>query len=126
MAYIKYSTKQSNMKITILTPGFKAQSKLTDYIESHVSKLATLDAEIMQARVILKIDKSDTGENKICELTVIIPGHNLFAKKQCATFEEAVTACTHALKHSVERLTDSKDQGKLRGSEAPRAEEARL
>jgi ribosome-associated translation inhibitor RaiA len=56
----------------------------------------------------LKLDKSDTKENKICEIKLVIPGQDLFASKQSNTFEDALMQTIEAVKPQVERWKDSK------------------
>ena len=55
----------------------------------------------MEAQVVLKIDKSDTQSNKLCEILLAIPGNDLFASKQCPSFEEAILKTIEALKQQL-------------------------
>jgi len=91
------------MKISIQNPDFNATAALTEFVELNVGKLSLLSDKILECRVSLKIDKSDTRENKICELKLVIPGQDLFASRQSNTFEEAVTQSIEAIRHQVER-----------------------
>ena len=54
--------KFQKMKITIQTPGFKARRELLDLINEKVGKLSHLSDRILEARVLIKADKSDTLE----------------------------------------------------------------
>jgi putative sigma-54 modulation protein len=47
------------------------------------------------------LDKSDSRDNKISEIKLLIPGNDLFATKQSTSFEEATTKTIDALKHQV-------------------------
>ena len=67
------------MKIDIQTPGIKARQELLDLITEKVSKLEHLSDRILEARVLLKTEKSDIRDNKICEIRLVIPGNDLFA-----------------------------------------------
>ncbi|HEU5290166.1 MAG TPA: HPF/RaiA family ribosome-associated protein [Cyclobacteriaceae bacterium] len=107
------------MKITIQSPDFKAKKKLLDYVKSNVMKLSVYGDRMLETQVVLKIDKSDTKENKICELKLVIRGNDLFARKQSGTFEDAVMRCVEAIKHQVGRWKDTVNNGKLRGSVTP-------
>lgn len=113
--YSKYLT----MKITIQTPDFKARRELTDYVTENVLKLSVLADRSLEVRVVLKLDKSDSKDNKVCELKVVIPGNDLFAEKQSDKFEDAVLKCIEAVKPQISRWKDSANSGKLRGSVAP-------
>lgn len=107
------------MKITIQTPDFKAQKKLTEYVTENVMKLSVYGDRIQEARVLLKTDKSSTKENKVCELRLVISGNDLFARKQNSTFEEAITKCIEAIRHQIDRWKAAVNNGKLRGSVTP-------
>jgi putative sigma-54 modulation protein len=49
------------------------------------------------------LDKSDVNENKIAEVKLSIPGKELFAKKQCKTFEEATDVAVEALRKQIDK-----------------------
>jgi putative sigma-54 modulation protein len=105
------------MKVTIQTPGFKAHKTLTDFIETNLLKLETHGGRIEACQVLLKLDKSDERENKVCEVKLVIPGNDLFASKQSSTFEDAVLKSIEAIKHQISRWKDSVNHGKLRGAD---------
>ena len=50
---------------------------------------------------ILLLDKSDTRENKVCEIRLAIPGNDLFARKTAKTFDEAVGLTITTLERQV-------------------------
>ncbi len=96
------------MKIIIQAPDFKASEALTTFVHDNVGKLANLSNRILESRVFLKLDKSDTRENKICEIKLVIPGQDLFASKQSSSFEDAVVQAIEAVKPQIARWKDSK------------------
>lgn len=96
------------MKIIIQSPSFHASDKLIDFAEDKVSKLAQFSDRIIDAQIVLKVDRSDTKNNKLCEIRLSIPGNDLFASKQCASFEEALLTTIEALK---QQLTSWKEIG---------------
>lgn len=89
------------MKINIQSPSVHASEKLIDFTEDKIGKLVGYSDRIMHANVVLKTDRSSTRDNKVCEITLAIPGNDLFASKQCHTFEEAIMEAVDALKHQV-------------------------
>jgi putative sigma-54 modulation protein len=89
------------MKINIQSPSFQASDKLTDFTLDKVNKLAQFTDRIIEVQVILRINKSETRDNKFCEILLAIPGNDLFASKQAATFEDAVMKTVEALKHQL-------------------------
>jgi len=91
------------MKVTISSLHFKADTKLEDFIREKVSKVSSLFDGVIGSEVILKIDQSESNVNKIAEIRIMIPGKDLFAKKQSKTFEEAVDNAISALKKQITR-----------------------
>jgi putative sigma-54 modulation protein len=94
------------MKVKIQSIHFDADKKLLDFINEKMEKLQHFYDHIIQSEVFLKIDKSDDTSNKIAEIRIHIPGHELFAKKQCKTFEEAVDTAIDALTKQVIRYKE--------------------
>ena len=91
------------MTLKIQSVHFDADKKLLEFVLERVDKLTHLYDGIIKSEVILKIDKSDGLENKIAEIKIHIPGNDLFAKKQCKSFEEAIDTSIDALKIQVKR-----------------------
>ncbi|WP_016775915.1 ribosome hibernation-promoting factor, HPF/YfiA family [Anaerophaga thermohalophila] len=89
------------MNITIQSVHFDASSRLEDFIRQKVGKLDQFSDDIIGAEVILRLDKSETSENKLVDIELDIPGNNLFAKKQSKTFEEAVDLACEALRKQL-------------------------
>lgn len=90
------------MKITIQTPDFKADQKLLAFITEKVEKLGRFSDRILESAITLRLDKSETKENKVCEIRLAIPGNDLFASRQCKSFEEATARVADALKSQLE------------------------
>lgn len=89
------------MKIIIQTPDFKADQNLIDFVNEKVTKLSRYFEAIHDATVTLKLDKSDSRDNKVCEIRLGITGNDLFASRQCKTFEEATAKATDALRSQI-------------------------
>ncbi|MDR2083490.1 MAG: HPF/RaiA family ribosome-associated protein [Bacteroidales bacterium] len=87
--------------ININAVGFKADVKLEEFIEKKVSKLANLYDRVLGAEVILKLDAKEKIENKVSEVKFLVPGEDIFAKKQCDTFEEAIDGCIEAIRRQL-------------------------
>lgn len=92
------------MEIQVQAVGFRADQKLIDFATSKVSKLKQFSDSIVNAEVFYRLDNATTGENKIAEIKLIIPGNDLFAKKQCKSFEEATDESVDALKKQLEKI----------------------
>lgn len=91
------------MDIQVHSIHFTADKKLIDFINDKVGKLDLFFENIIAGEVFLRIDKSQEGENKVAEVKILIPGKELFAKKQCKTFEEATDLAVEALRKQVKK-----------------------
>ncbi|MFN5416933.1 MAG: HPF/RaiA family ribosome-associated protein [Flavobacteriia bacterium] len=91
------------MEVKVHSVHFSADKKLLEYIDEKVNKLELFFDNIVAGEVFLRIDKSSDGENKISEVKLLVPGKELFAKKQCKTFEEAVSLSVEALRKQIEK-----------------------
>ncbi len=89
------------MNITIQSVKFDAADHLQSFIEQKVNKLDVYFDGIIDAEVILKLDKSETLENKVAEISLNVPGAEMFAKKQSKTFEESVDLSCEALRKQL-------------------------
>lgn len=98
------------MNVKITSVHFKADRKLEAFIQEKVGKLTQYFDGIVSADVILKLDNTETPQNKIAEIKLSIPGNDLYAKKQSKTFEEATDEVVDALKVQLKKYKE-----KLRG-----------
>jgi len=89
------------MNIMIQSVHFDASERLEEFINQKVGKLDQFSDDIIDAEVILRVDKADTAENKLAEIELGIPGDNLFAKKQSKSFEESVDLACEALRKQL-------------------------
>ena len=91
------------MDIQVHSVHFTADKKLVDFVNEKVGKLELFFDNIIASEVYLRLDKSQDGENKIAEVKILIPGKELFAKKQCKSFEEAADLAVEALRKQVHK-----------------------
>lgn len=89
------------MNITIQSVRFTASEQLEQFIQQKINKLDQFFDGIVSAEVILKLDKSDSTNNKVAEISLNVPGGDLFAKKQTKSFEEAVDLSVDALRKQL-------------------------
>ena len=80
---------------------FKADKKLLSFIQERLNKLEQFNDQIVSAEVYLRLDKDRGKENKITEIKLHVPGKDLFAKKQCKSFEEATNVAVEALRRQI-------------------------
>ncbi len=91
------------MDLKLETVHFDADRKLVNFVNEKVGKLNQFFDHIIGGEVYLKLDKSSEKENKVAEIKILVPGKELFAKKQCKSFEEATDLCVDALKRQVKK-----------------------
>ncbi len=91
------------MDFKVNTVHFTADQKLVNFIHEKVKKLELMYDNIIASEVYLKVSKNTEKENKVAEVKLIVPGNELFARKQCKSFEEATDLAVSALKKQVSR-----------------------
>ncbi len=92
-----------SMKVNINAVHFKSDKKLDSFITGKLEKLSTFYDGLISSDVILKLENSSTNENKIAEIRLNIKGYDLFAKKQCKSFEEATDTAIEALRRQLKK-----------------------
>ena len=91
------------MRVKIQSIHFDADTKLLNFVETKVGKLNTYSNAIIDGEVYLRLDKSASHDNKIAEIKLLVPGNDLFAKRQCKTFEEATDQAVEALRRQLKK-----------------------
>jgi putative sigma-54 modulation protein len=91
------------MQVKIQSIHFDADKKLLDFIQEKVDKLGHYYDGVMGGEVFLRVEKSKDTQNKIAEIKIQTRTGELFAKRQCKSFEEAVTESADALKMQVKK-----------------------
>ncbi len=97
------------MRVTIQTLHFKADRKLENFVQTKLNKLGSVYENLIGAEVVLRLENVDDNNNKIADIRLLIPGSDLFASKQCKTFEEATDQSVEALRKQL-----NKHKGKIR------------
>lgn len=91
------------MNVNIHSIHFDADIKLVNFIQDRINKLSTFHGGIIAGEVFLRLDNAADNENKITEIKLNLPGKELFAKKQCKSFEEAADTAIEALRRQIRR-----------------------
>jgi putative sigma-54 modulation protein len=89
------------MKISIQSIDFNPRQELLDLVNEKFSKIERFSDRILEAKVILRVEKSENRENKICEVKLMIPGNDIFVKKQSESFEDAAQKVSDVLQREV-------------------------
>ncbi|HHL57760.1 MAG: ribosome-associated translation inhibitor RaiA [Bacteroidetes bacterium] len=96
------------MEVNINSVHFKADKKLEGFIERKVSKLSGMYEGVIGSEVTLKVENTESRDNKVAEIRLLIKGYDLYAKKQSKTFEEATDTAVNALRKQLEKYKDRK------------------
>jgi len=91
------------MQVKIQSIHFDADRDLLQFIQKKIDKLGQYYDGIMGGEVFLRLEKASDTQNKIAEIKLQMRTGDLFAKRQCKTFEEAVTETAEALSMQVKR-----------------------
>lgn len=94
------------MTTNIQSVHFDADKKLINFANERVNKLKTYYDGLISSEVVLRLDKSSTDENKLVEIKLHAKGHELFSKKQSASFEESIDLACEALKTQIKRYKE--------------------
>ena len=92
------------MRIQIHSIHFDADRELLDFVSAKLNKLLTFNSDLQNCEVFLRVEKSDSRENKVVEVKVHLPGKDLFAKRHAASFEAAMDEVHEALRRQVMKV----------------------
>lgn len=97
------------MNVNIQTVRFNPDIKLTDYVSSKLSKLATFHDQIIKVDVFLKLDNVVHNlKDKIAEISVKVPRQNFFVKVSSKSFEESFDAAMDSVVNQIKRKKERK------------------
>ncbi|PQJ79010.1 ribosome hibernation-promoting factor, HPF/YfiA family [Polaribacter porphyrae] len=91
------------MKVFAQSVNFNADKELIKYAEDKVGSLVKYHDKIVDAEIFLKVLNTSDKENKITEVKINIPGHELIVKRDTRTFEEGVNTAVDNLKRQLKR-----------------------
>ena len=88
------------MKTTIQSLHYMPTETLNDFLTEKLHELEQFNPEIIAGLVWLKVDKSKITD---CEIKLEMPGYNLYANRQCSTFEEAIEQAFEVLENEISK-----------------------
>jgi len=94
------------MKVKIQTVHFNADQRLEEFIHERMDKLISRYKTVIRADVTLRLEKSESQDNKIAEIRIEVPGSNLFVKKQSKSFEDATDTAVDVLHRQLEKIKE--------------------
>lgn len=94
------------MNISINAVKFKADPKLEKFINDKVAKIDRIVDNATKCEITLKVDKPESENNKIAEISLTLPGQTLFNSKQADSFEEAVSECVDSMRVQIDKYKE--------------------
>ena len=92
------------MNVNVHSVHFDADNKLVEYVKTKVQKLSQFHDKIILADVYLKLDNIvHTIKDKVVEIKVHIPKHDLFVKASSKSFEESFDDALDAIINKIKR-----------------------
>ena len=92
------------MEVNIQSIHFNSKSELNHFITEKIRKVASLFDKIESAKVTLKLERTYTKVNKICDIRLGVPGNDLHVSRQSESFESASSEAVDALMDQVKRM----------------------
>ncbi|MEQ8623924.1 MAG: ribosome-associated translation inhibitor RaiA [Vicingaceae bacterium] len=92
-----------DIKTVVNSTNFDADVKLINFIQERINKVGQHFEGIVEADVYLKVENKHEIENKTVEIRLLIPGHDLFAKKTAKNFEAATDEVAEALRRQARK-----------------------
>lgn len=94
------------MKINVQSVNFTADKDLVVFVNKKVESLEKYHDKIVDGEVFLKVQQTSEKENKVTELKLNIPGHDLMVKKEAKTFEEGINLCADSMKRQLMKIKE--------------------
>jgi putative sigma-54 modulation protein len=92
------------MNVKIQTVHFDADSKLVKHINQKMGKLNTFHDRIIKVDVFLKLDNVVHNiKDKIAEIRIQIPRHQLFVKSTSKSFEQSFDDAFESIVNQIKR-----------------------
>ncbi len=89
------------MRVQTQSVHFVADTKLLQFIEKKVNKLENYYERIIDADVILRLERTGQVQDKIAEIKIQVPGDIMMAKQTSKTFEGSIDAAVSALRKQL-------------------------
>jgi putative sigma-54 modulation protein len=92
------------MNVNIHTVHFDADVKLLEHIRTKVEKVSQFHDKITKIDVYLKLDNIvHQIKDKVAEIKVHVPGHDLFVKHSSKSFEESFDGALASVINQIKR-----------------------
>ena len=94
------------MNTIINAAKFNASAELEKFINEKVAKLDRIVDNATRCEVTLKVERPESVNNKVAEISLALPGQTLFNSQQAGTFEQAVSDCVDAMRVQIDKYNE--------------------
>ena len=95
------------MTVNIQSVHFDADSKLLDHVNKKIAKIGNHHDRIMNIDVFLKLDNViHQIKDKVAEIRVQIPKHEIFVKQSTKSFEESFDMALDAVLIQIKKVKE--------------------
>ena len=95
------------MTVNIQSVHFDADSKLLDHVNRKIAKIGNHHDRIMNVDVFLKLDNViHQIKDKVAEIRVQIPKHEIFVKQSTKSFEESFDIALDAVLIQIKKVKE--------------------
>lgn len=95
------------MTVNVHSVHFEADAKLLEHIDKKIVKLSTYHDRIVAVDVFLKLDNViHQIKDKIAEIRVQIPKHELFVKQSTKSFEESFDMALDSMLIQIKKVKE--------------------
>lgn len=95
------------MTVNIQSVHFEADVKLIEHVNKKISKLQNHHDRIMNVDVFLKLDNvMHQIKDKVAEIRVTIPKHELFVKQSTKSFEESFDMALDSMLIQIKKVKE--------------------
>ena len=94
------------MNTIINAAKFNASAELEKFINEKVAKLDRIVDNATRCEVTLKVERPESANNKVAEISLALPGQSLFNSQQASTFEQAVSDCVDAMRVQIDKYKE--------------------
>ncbi|MFX0557898.1 ribosome hibernation-promoting factor, HPF/YfiA family [Maribacter sp. CXY002] len=100
------------MTINIQYIHIPTSKSLNDFIDGDLTKLYNKFPFIIRADVTVKMENDQTGNGKVCEIELSVPGPRIFAKSSEENFEKAVVNTINDLDRQLRKRKEKFSKNK--------------
>ena len=94
------------MKLNTQAVNFEMAERLEKHIEKKTRRYEKLLTPSAEMDIRMTVVKPETNLNKETTIRIIGMGSEMFAQKNCDTFEQGIDECLEALEKQVEKMKD--------------------